>query len=63
MEKGKIQRKKWKQENLAIWQEMAKYGRKARRPEIPGQIIETNLISYIFFCDVMFAFIFVLPRM
>ncbi len=29
MEKGKIQQKKQKQENLAIWQEIAQYGRKA----------------------------------
>ncbi len=39
MEKGKIQQKKWKLENLAIWREIAKYGRKAQWTEIPWQII------------------------
>ncbi len=42
MEKGKLQRKKWKQENLEIWQEITKYGKKAQRPEIPWQIIGTG---------------------
>ncbi len=46
MEKGKIQWKKWKQENLAIWQEIAKYGRKAQRTEIPWQIIGMELKNY-----------------